>query len=67
MKVLQVCPYDFNRPGGVKTHIVGLSDALTKKGHDVKIVVPRQSTSEQYDLRVYPFGRNMGLAFGGTH
>lgn len=66
MKILQVCPYDFSRPGGVKTHILGLSDALRKKGHEVKIIVPTQSTIATTDFDVFPFGRNVDLAFGGT-
>lgn len=66
MKILQVCPYNFSRPGGVRTHILGLSEALRDKGHDAKIVVPKQSDTEDYGSDIYAFGRNMGLAFGGT-
>lgn len=66
MKILQVCPYNFNRPGGVKTHILGLVEALQKRGHDAKIVVPKQSNLEVYGLDVYAFGQSTELAFLGT-
>lgn len=66
MKILQVCPYNFSRPGGVKTHILGLTDALRSNGHDVKIVVPNQSTSLTGDSGIYSFGRNVSLPSGGT-
>ena len=40
MKIALVCPYDFSRPGGVKSHIVSLSIHLTMIGHHVKIIAP---------------------------
>ena len=66
MKILQVCPYDFSRPGGVKTHIMGLTSALRANDHDVKIAVPNQSTIETSNTEIYSFGRNISLPFGGT-
>jgi len=66
MKILQICPYDFSRPGGVKTHILGLSKALRDEGHSVKIVVPNQSGLEGEQTEIRAFGRNHGFAFGGT-
>jgi phosphatidylinositol alpha-mannosyltransferase len=40
MRVLQVCPYDVARAGGVQRHIVDLSNALADAGHAVTIVAP---------------------------
>ena len=40
MKVLQVCPYDFARPGGVQRHVRDLSRALSAAGHAVTIAAP---------------------------
>lgn len=40
MRILQICPYDLSRPGGVKSHIFGLSEACTKAGHEVVILGP---------------------------
>lgn len=40
MKILQVCPYDFDAGGGVKSHVMDLSIELRKHGHTVKIIAP---------------------------
>ena len=40
LKVLQVCPYDITRAGGVQRHVVDLSNALAGAGHAVTIVAP---------------------------
>lgn len=40
MKIGQVCPYDLSRPGGVRSHILGLSAALRQRGHTVEIIGP---------------------------
>lgn len=63
MKIAQVCPYDFSRPGGVKNHIESLSKYLRLAGHDVKIIAPAPDVSVE---NVYHFGRNRSLNIGGT-
>lgn len=65
MKIAQVCPYDFTRHGGVKTHILQLASALRKQGHEVKIIAPK-TTAADSEEDVYFFGKNMSLGFGGT-
>lgn len=40
MRILQICPYDLYRPGGVKSHIFGLSEAFTNAGHEVVVLGP---------------------------
>ncbi len=40
MRILQICPYDLSRPGGVKSHILGLSESLSSQGHEVVIIGP---------------------------
>jgi len=40
LKVLQVCPYDIRRAGGVQRHVIDLSNALAGAGHAVTIVAP---------------------------
>ncbi len=63
MKIAQVCPYDFSRPGGVKNHIESLSKYLRLLGHEVKIVAPKPVVSE---INVYHFGSNRSINLGGT-
>lgn len=40
MRIVQVCPYDMGRPGGVQAHIADLSAWLRSQGHAVRIVAP---------------------------
>ncbi len=40
MKIGLVCPYSFQRPGGVQNHVLGLAGWLKKQGHRVAILAP---------------------------
>lgn len=63
MKIAQVCPYDFSRPGGVKNHIESLSKYLKRLGHEVKIIAPAPDVKR---AEVHHFGSNRSLNLGGT-
>ncbi|MCV9387244.1 glycosyltransferase family 4 protein [Reichenbachiella ulvae] len=63
MKIAQVCPYDFSRPGGVKNHIESLTRYLTLAGHEVVIIAPFPTVNQS---KVYHFGSNRSLHVGGT-
>ncbi len=66
MKIAQVCPYDFSRPGGVKSHILSLSKYLAKVGHEVKIIAPNINSELVEESNVHFFGKNRSLNIGGT-
>ncbi|SNS59867.1 phosphatidylinositol alpha-mannosyltransferase [Ekhidna lutea] len=66
MKIALVCPYDFSRPGGVKSHIVSLSKHLTIIGHQVKIIAPNINANAVEEKNVYFFGKNRSVNIGGT-
>ena len=40
MRVALVCPYAWDRPGGVQSHVRSLASALATAGHDVGVVAP---------------------------
>lgn len=40
MKILQVCAYDLSRSGGVQRHVLALTEALRKNGHEVRVIAP---------------------------
>ncbi|XOV93990.1 MAG: glycosyltransferase family 4 protein [Bacteroidota bacterium] len=65
MKIAQVCPYDLSRPGGVKNHIICLSNELESLGHEVQIIAP-SGEQKQVDHRIHLFGRNRSLKISGT-
>ncbi|CAN0308666.1 unnamed protein product, partial [Chrysoparadoxa australica] len=65
MKIAQVCPYDFSRPGGVKNHITSLSKELRLLGHEVKIITPHSSSGSN-DPEVSSFGKNRSINISGT-
>ncbi|MDP9234625.1 MAG: glycosyltransferase family 4 protein [Actinomycetota bacterium] len=41
LKVALVCPYAWDRPGGVQSHIRSLAPALRRRGHEVQVFAPR--------------------------
>lgn len=62
MKVGMVCPYDWSHPGGVRTHIVGLSNALRRKGVEVEIMAPASSG----EPGIFALGRTLGIPYNGS-
>lgn len=66
MKIALVCPYDLDRPGGVRSHIVGLGLALGERGHQVEVIGPNPD-GEIEGLPLVGCGRGRQIAFGGTH
>lgn len=70
MKIVQVCPYDIDRPGGVQTHIRDTAAALYELGHSVSIIAP---DTEGRGREVLPdgveiarFGRARMISLGET-
>ena len=46
MNIIQVCPYDLSKPGGVQNHITHLSNELVKKNHNVLVLAPKITNSD---------------------
>lgn len=65
MKVALVCPYDLDRPGGVRSHIVGLGLALQERGHQVEVIGPNPDGFIE-GMPLVGCGRSRIMAFGGT-
>ena len=47
MRVVLVCPYAWDRPGGVQSHIRSLAPALAKRGHVVSVVAPLSRRTQE--------------------
>lgn len=63
MKIGIVCPYSFDQPGGVGTHVRGLAGWLRAQGHGVLVVAPGTSSSEPGEMLV---GESVPLRFNGS-
>ena len=71
MKVVQVCPYDINRFGGVQTHIRALQATLSGLGHETMIVCPGVPSATgggttEHSSHVTTLGRGRMIRFAGT-
>jgi phosphatidylinositol alpha-mannosyltransferase len=65
MKVLLACPYAWDLPGGVQTHVRQLAATLRARGHEVAVAAPFRSTAgAAHD--VARVGRAVSLPWGGT-
>lgn len=40
LRIGLVCPYSFDRPGGVQNHVLGLAGWLRQAGHQVSVLAP---------------------------
>lgn len=65
MKIGIVCPYSFEVPGGVQSHVVDLAKALRKRGHDVDVLAPADEDTPLPDF-VSPTGRAVGIPYNGS-
>lgn len=70
MKIAQVSPYDWNYPGGLRDHILNLSNQFIRMGHDVRIFAPgsqlKGKLSKAPVYPVYHVGRTIPLPFNGS-
>src|SRR5688572_15758326 len=56
MRIIQVCPYAWNAPGGVQSHVADLARELRMRGHDVLVIATsdprRRDVPPQDDLQL---------------
>ena len=65
MRVALVCPYAFDDPGGVQTHVRELGERLMGRGHDVVVLAPvRGPTSPSY---VRAVGRPVDIPYNASN
>ncbi|MDQ4149917.1 MAG: glycosyltransferase family 4 protein [Actinomycetota bacterium] len=62
MRVGIVCPYDWSHPGGVRSHIVGLTGALQRRGVEVEVIAPASAEEEG----IFAPGRTFGIPYNGS-
>lgn len=59
-----VCPYSWDVPGGVQTHIRDLTHALQSRGHEVSVLAP--GDEETADDFVVSAGRAIPVRYNGS-
>jgi len=65
MKIALISFHSFLRPGGVKSHILGLNQEFKRRGLKSKIIVPRRKIEEDYGKDVILLGTSFSIPFGG--
>ena len=40
MRIGMVCPYSFDVPGGVQSHVLQLAEVMRARGHHVSVLAP---------------------------
>jgi phosphatidyl-myo-inositol alpha-mannosyltransferase len=64
VKILLVCPYDWEAPGGVQVHVRQLAAELRTRGHRTTILAPGSRPSEDAGVRIV--GRPVRVPYRGT-
>lgn len=63
LNIGMVCPYDWSVPGGVKSHVIGLTERLRELGHQVSIFAP---TTDDDSSEVFSAGDSVPVPFNGA-
>jgi phosphatidylinositol alpha-mannosyltransferase len=52
MRIVQICPYSWDAPGGVQSHVGQLARHLRERGHDVLVLAPGEQPGFREDARI---------------
>ncbi|MQB00071.1 MAG: glycosyltransferase [Actinobacteria bacterium] len=66
VKIALVCPYGWDRHGGVQTHVRDLSRALARRAHDVRVLAPVAVRAHRMDASVEVVGRAIAIPANGS-
>ena len=64
LRIVQVCPYSWDVPGGVQVHVRELSAHLRQRGHDVRILAPGRRRGRRDDAWIV--GRAVPVRSNGS-
>ncbi|MDG4669333.1 glycosyltransferase family 4 protein [Mycobacterium sp. 236(2023)] len=67
MRIGMVCPYSFDVPGGVQSHILQLAEVMREGGHDVSVLAP--ASPEAHDCLpdyVVSGGKAIPIPYNGS-
>ncbi|MGY1747269.1 glycosyltransferase family 4 protein [Blastococcus sp. SYSU D00695] len=66
MRIGLVCPYQWDRPGGVQYHVRDLADTLRGLGHHVEIMTPAEREESLPAEHVTFAGRTVPIPYNGS-
>jgi phosphatidylinositol alpha-mannosyltransferase len=65
VRIGMVCPYSFDVPGGVQSHILQLAEVMRGYGHDVSVLAPSSPDAELPDY-VVSGGKAVPIPYNGS-
>ncbi|BBX70674.1 glycosyltransferase family 4 protein [Mycolicibacterium psychrotolerans] len=67
MRIGMVCPYSFDVPGGVQSHVLQLAEVMHAEGHDVSVLAPASPEAEaSLPGYVVSGGRAVPIPYNGS-
>jgi len=66
MRVAVVCPYAWDRPGGVQSHVRSLARSLRGRGHDVEVIAPSSWSNDRPRDDATLVGTAVGIPANGS-
>ncbi|SPM43305.1 Glycogen synthase [Mycobacterium numidiamassiliense] len=65
MRIGMVCPYSFDVPGGVQSHVLQLAEVLRARGHEVSVLAPASPQAALPDY-VVSAGKAVAIPYNGS-
>ena len=65
MRIGLVCPYAWDAPGGVRSHIADLAQTLISRGHEVSVLAPIDETADVPEW-IVDGGRPVSVPYNGS-
>ncbi|OBK30236.1 alpha-(1-2)-phosphatidylinositol mannosyltransferase [Mycobacterium asiaticum] len=65
MRIGMVCPYSFDVPGGVQSHVLQLAEVMSARGHQVSVLAPVSENTSLPDY-VVSAGKAVPIPYNGS-
>ncbi len=65
MRIGMVCPYSFDVPGGVQSHVLQLAEVMRRRGHEVSVLAPVSAHTALPDY-VVSAGKAVPIPYNGS-
>lgn len=65
MRIGMICPYSFDVPGGVQSHVLQLAEVMRERGHEVSVLAPASPYASLPDY-VVSAGKAVPIPYNGS-